>query len=652
MNRSTTKTLIKTLIKISKNSYSNYNNIDEMVIFDSSICCNYSFEKPNNLKEIFNSWDVFINWSLNSGNSHLAFTINLNKNDLNYINYFTNILKLHPIPLGSEKHNDFIDLRNLLFSDNHELYLYLSEISTFNKLITWEYISTEENKNGVLHLHGIIAYRNLIDFNKNISINISNKLKEKFSSCDIVLKNLNNFKNIKNWIKYLHIDKKLIFSPRLSIIAKHLNMVYNLFNEPYKKNYKLKNNCNTEELHTIDSDYNIEFHPLDIFFEQPEEVLNLSGIILKKNELNENILTDLILNYLTLNKMYIFNDSVYKKIDKTLISYEKIGTIKEVIFDNFENNIILFFNQTYPCQSIGLDFYYLIKTYKNKMENNILKIKNLTTNKIHLNFSFLEFTDGIYDIQNNKFLEKKLSNLKNIATIKFYNKSYDWIRHNKPTEWIKGLKNALGNDNIEGFTIICLFIASFFQKRDENLKKNFLYVHGKTNTGKSTYLTKVLTRYFGPENIGSIVNSSNFKFQDLHEKFLVIMDEFKYSPSSSSDFLKLLGGESLLIPQKYSKNHIIIEKLMGIILSNYLFEEKNENIHKALLERFHVVEFLYSIDKNNTNINKTLSDEEPNIIIFCNKLYFSYFNKKIPRNRIIKQPKAKKLSDKTNVLHE
>jgi hypothetical protein len=180
-------------------------------------------------------------------------------------------------------------------------------------------------------------------------------------------------------------------------------MVYNLFNNPYKTNYKLKNNSNPEENYKIDPNFNIEFHPLDIFFEQPEQNLNLSGIILKKNELNENILIDLILNYFILNKMFIYNDNIYTKIENTLISYKKIGTIKEIVFDNFENNLILFFNQNYPCQSIGLDFYYLLKTFKNKMENNILKIKNLTTNKINLNFSFLEFNDGVYDIQNNKF---------------------------------------------------------------------------------------------------------------------------------------------------------------------------------------------------------------------------------------------------------
>jgi hypothetical protein len=43
-------------LKFSKKKINNY------IIKDTiNTCCNYSFEKPNNLKEIFNSWDVFIN---------------------------------------------------------------------------------------------------------------------------------------------------------------------------------------------------------------------------------------------------------------------------------------------------------------------------------------------------------------------------------------------------------------------------------------------------------------------------------------------------------------------------------------------------------------------------------------------------------------
>ena len=150
------------------------------------------------------------------------------------------------------------------------------------------------------------------------------------------------------------------------------------------------------------------------------------------------------------------------------------------------------------------------------MEYNILKIKNLTTNKITLNFSYLEFNDGIYNLMDNKFIQKKnFIDFNNLSTTKYYNKSYNWIRQTQPENWIKGIKNALGENNPQDFTTICLFIASLFQEKNDDIKKNFLYIHGKTNTGKSTYLTKVLNRYYGPENIGNIVNSSNFKFQDL-----------------------------------------------------------------------------------------------------------------------------------------
>jgi hypothetical protein len=127
------------------------------------------------------------------------------------------------------------------------------------------------------------------------------------------------------------------------------------------------------------------------------------------------------------------------------------------------------------------------------------------------------------------------------------------------------------------------------------------------------------------------------------------MDEFRYSSSLSSDFLKLLGGEPLLINQKYAKNHIVVQGFMGLILSNYLFFEKDVNINAALLERLHVVEFLYSTNKtvnNSTNINKVLLDEEPNIIVFCNKLYFAYYNNKSVYKNQLKKNSNTKLKNK------
>ena len=117
------------------------------------------------------------------------------------------------------------------------------------------------------------------------------------------------------------------------------------------------------------------------------------------------------------------------------------------------------------------------------------------------------------------------------------------------------------------------------------------------------------------------------------------MDEFRYSSSSSSDFLKLLGGEPLLTTQKYNKDHITIDKNKGFILSNVLFSEKSESVNKALLERLHIIEFLNVVCYDKSSINELLKDEEPSIIIFCNKLYFSYLNKKSKRQIKVKNRK-------------
>jgi hypothetical protein len=49
----------------------------------------------------------------------------------------------------------------------------------------------------------------------------------------------------------------------------------------------------------------------------------------------------------------------------------------------------------------------------------------------------MEFSDGIYDIKNNIFINKNKNNLnlfikQQIKTIKYYNRSYQRIRQDKP----------------------------------------------------------------------------------------------------------------------------------------------------------------------------------------------------------------------------
>ena len=314
------------------------------------------------------------------------------------------------------------------------------------------------------------------------------------------------------------------------------------------------------------------------------------------------------------------------------MSFREIGTIKEVLFDKFQENVLMYFSTNYICQFTGFDFYFLVKNYKNKMESNIMKIKNLTTNKVELDFNFMEFSDGIYDVPNNRFFNKKLTDFNNFKnTSKYYYKSYERTRKVDPQIWIDGVCNALGIKGNplenEDFLRICFFIAESFQNQDGK-KRRFLYIVGKTNTGKTTYITKFFSNYFGENNIGYVVNASNFKFQGLVDKPIIILDEFRYSPSFSGDFLKILGGEPLLTSEKYQKKHAIILNSKGIILSNEFIKDKNIEIQNALLERLHLIEFKNKFKKTDVNINSMLLNLEPNIVLFCNKLYFKKNNKK------------------------
>ena len=143
-----------------------------------------------------------------------------------------------------------------------------------------------------------------------------------------------------------------------------------------------------------------------------------------------------------------------------------------------------------------------------------------------------------------------------------------------------------------------------------------------------------------------MITDSNFKFQDIDNKLFVILEEFKYKKSTASDLLKLLGGEKLLTSKKYSKEHINIINLKGMIVSNNEIDEKNEEIKKALLNRLFVINFLNKCLNSQKNINESLIKEEPNIIVFCNKLYFSYFNKKQKRFKLVSKEYSKTINFK------
>jgi hypothetical protein len=228
---------------------------------------NYNYNGENNLKEIYNQWDLFINWSLDNGNSHYAFTINYPNEQINKLyNYeplFKNILNIHPIskneeiinPYNNNKYNDFDDLRICYKTESSlwiDLVYGLFELNLNIGLESWSFAIVEQNKQGIMHIHGIIAIKNLMDYNKNISTNLNNSLKKKYWWVDIVIKNLNKFKDIKGWVRYLHEDKQWVFEPHFYILYKDRYIIEKIFLNCYLKQYNMKNT--DQEKYNIDKE--------------------------------------------------------------------------------------------------------------------------------------------------------------------------------------------------------------------------------------------------------------------------------------------------------------------------------------------------------------------------------------------------------------
>jgi hypothetical protein len=176
--------------------------------------------------------------------------------------------------------------------------------------------------------------------------------------------------------------------------------------------------------------YELDLNTDFISFKLDDEFNNIKGCKIVKNTIDKFLIIDLVLYFIKLNKMYLYKNNVYIKIKNSKISFEKKGLIKEILYDNFSENVVSFFLSKFKIHFNNFDFYYLIKNFLHLTENNILKIMEVSSNKIDLNFSILEFLDGIYSIKHNRFIPNehlnninKIENIK-LATTKYYNKTF------------------------------------------------------------------------------------------------------------------------------------------------------------------------------------------------------------------------------------
>ena len=108
----------------------------------------------------------------------------------------------------------------------------------------------------------------------------------------------------------------------------------------------------------------------------------IPGCMINKNVISGELIVDLILSFLKLNKYYLFGCDVYVGIGKTKMSYRYIGSVEYLFYDNLYTTVVIYFLKNFPCQFSGFDFDLLLRIYKTPMKYKILDTVYTTINSL------------------------------------------------------------------------------------------------------------------------------------------------------------------------------------------------------------------------------------------------------------------------------
>lgn len=355
-------------------------------------------------------------------------------------------------------------------------------------------------------------------------------------------------------------------------------------------------------------------------------------------EESDDVLLHLWMYYLQLNDFYIYKNYIYKKIERSLISYSMVCEVDD-LYKNI-SEVLHFFINEFPFHFKNYNLYEkCVKNYL-KSISQLETLVALTPNKIRPVFDLLEFTDGIYSIRLNKFipakylLSKDSEFDKKFSTLKYYNFTYKHL-NKTPKIWDLNIRQTLGN-NEENITKLKKYIANVFHKNDKLWKKQkVLFIVGESNTQKTTLIAEPLINFFGIENVGIITKGSGFNFQDIENKIVLIIDEYDHQKKLEGDLLKWFEGSNITIEIKYDKPKII-QNIPTIIISNSELNIKKPEIKEAFENRCYKLYFKKKIkvEEVTNEIKKQIKKEEASIIINCNNEYFTDKKKNKKWNRL------------------
>ena len=487
----------------------------------------------------------------------------------------------------TEKLNDFInkDVENQFTMYSIEMHRATRTLTKKNNKIMP--LKKENSLKGYPHIHVFSAYNveNVEDINYKKHV-IESKILDFFLNYDIKINNISEQKqNIKNSIKYV------IKEYKFTDIADNLDQL------DLKENVKVFVNDGWSDLKNVLVKLNsINNVKMDLTYKI--NYLNLTECI--KDPLYK--IKNLLDAYLISNNLKLYNSKIYTlsfkysnskawfyicNLEDCLIKLAADDlSNSNLILSNISKFCKLIRNNDYVFDQIGFnDFMYIqYKTFYLNLHHVKIENINLAENE----------KQGDWDVfRSFNYFDKDKKDLLELQ------------------DGVDLLRNIFNND--KDFFSYLLFMGKLLSQSYKKGKNKTLYLYGPSNSGKTLLTEKFLREIFGDENIG-ILNTTDSKFflDQVCDKHIIILNEFKYSPNKRELLLKFLDGSLIPINRKYKDSIKITLDSFTLATSNLSLKE--QNMDEAFNNRLLSVQTKNEISSSEYHkIIKAL----PLIILYC-----------------------------------
>jgi len=460
-----------------------------------------------------------------------------------------------------------------------------TENSQFQKFVK------KNDLNGFPHIHVFVSF--LLDsfndfyFETN---NIEKLILSEFVDFDIKINFVRNVENnIKNAVKYLFKEYKLTdindFLIQNSINQKKISVNLNNYSPSLKKTFNdISNIINqTTENMTINLEENTLINAIKI-----KDPLYLIEILFK--------------NFIKKNDFKVENDIIYfngyEPHPKT--SYFEFYSLKEGLYILAKQNV----------------------QHRNLIISNIKKILSLQDETGFLNnisisdFEYIEYKDFVLNLHKCKIESKNC--MDNYSFKYFHHSNKDLLDlHNN----LDILSNIFDNDD-EFFKYLRQLGSILVQSAPK--KGSSMYIYGPSNTGKSLITEKFFIEIFGERHI-AVLNFSNptYLLDQIKNKHIIILNEFKYNKSLREILLKILDGSLVEINEKYKNSIKATIKSKSVTVSNYSLQDQGM-LEDAFLNRFSIIKTSLNISPEQYNL---ILNSLPLVILYATQsLLYSDFN--------------------------